>query len=399
MSRFDSYFLMQEEDVKDYILEKFSFFTRNTLTVKEIGDGNLNYVFRITDGHHSIIVKHSGHVARISDEFRLSTDRTIREGLLLKEHAKYVPDLVPVIHHIDEVMKCVVMEDLSNLTVLRSGLQQGAIYPSLGKDLGTYLSETLMRTSDFILDAKDKKALQKLTINPELCEISEDLVFTEPFYNNFSRNEVSPALSPYVDALIYSDDALKQAVAEAKLKFLNTAQSLIHGDFHSGSVFVDAHRTKVIDPEFGFFGPAGYDIGNVLAHLLFSYSHLVATQQFTAADSVAQSIDECIQTFKSQSLAILNKDTRDVALKNHSTFIKYIHSILIDAYTVCGLEIIRRIVGLAKVSDITNLDDTIRVPTEVQLLKFAKSLILHPEEAVLFPSLINLYTRFEEKAA
>lgn len=58
------------------------------------------------------------------------------------------------------------------------------------------MAETLINTSDFVLDAKKKKALQKDTINPELCEISEDFVFTEPFYDNFSRNEVSNDLLP-----------------------------------------------------------------------------------------------------------------------------------------------------------------------------------------------------------
>ncbi|MCE4957763.1 S-methyl-5-thioribose kinase [Macrococcoides caseolyticum] len=400
MSQFNTYFLMQETDIAAYILQTTDLFNANdTLTVDEIGDGNLNYVFRVSNGSKSIIVKHSGVVARISDEFKLSTDRTIREGKLLQVHGAIVPQLVPHIYAIDEVMKCVIMEDLKDYTVLRQGLIDGHIYPNIGVDLGTYLAETLINTSDFILSAKEKKALQKETINPELCEISEDLVFTEPFYNNNSRNEVSDALLPYVEQLLYNDETLKLAVAEAKLKFLNKSQSLIHGDLHSGSVFVNETETKMIDPEFGFYGPAGYDVGNVLAHLFFAYSNAQAHKRDEQAKFIAESITEVLEVFKQKSLELLQEKTKDVALKQSSVYASYIRSIIEDAYVVCGLELIRRIVGLAKVSDITTLPEDKRVQTEVQLIKFAKSLIQYPETVSIYPSIFSLYSEFKEIAA
>lgn len=400
MAKFDTYFLMQEDDIAQYILTTTDLFDHDAnLTVNEIGDGNLNYVFRVSDGTKSIIVKHSGVVARISDEFKLSTDRTIREGKLLEAHYDIVPHLVPRVHAVDEVMKCVIMEDLKDYKVLRQGLLDGDIYPHIGRDLGTYLAETLIHTSDFVLDAKAKKALQKALINPELCEITEDLVFTEPFYNNFNRNEVSEALLPHVEQLLYNDEALKFAVADAKLKFLNKSQSLIHGDLHSGSVFVNQTGTKVIDPEFGFYGPAGYDVGNVLAHLFFAYSNAATLGRDTQAKAIAESITEVLEVFKQKSLAILQEKTRDVALKHSSVYASYIRSILEDAYVVCGLEIIRRIVGLAKVSDITTLPEDKRVQTEVQLIKFAKALIQTPASVSIYPSIFSLYAEFKEIAA
>ena len=35
---------------------------------------------------------------------------------------------------------------------------------------------------------------------------------------------------------------------------MTNAQALIHGDLHTGSVFVKGDSTKVIDPEFAFMG-------------------------------------------------------------------------------------------------------------------------------------------------
>ena len=65
MGRFDKYFLMECDDVVEYVKEKYDFFDKNAeLSVNEIGDGNLNYVFRVQDEKtgKSVILKHSGIV-------------------------------------------------------------------------------------------------------------------------------------------------------------------------------------------------------------------------------------------------------------------------------------------------------------------------------------------------
>ena len=46
---------------------------------------------------------------------------------------------------------------------------------------------------------------------------------------------------------------------------------MIHGDLHTGSIMVTATETKVIDPEFAFYGPMGFDIGAVIGNLLLAY--------------------------------------------------------------------------------------------------------------------------------
>ena len=48
MSKFETYFLMNDQDVIEYVKEKLDIFPADAvLTSKEIGDGNLNYVFRV----------------------------------------------------------------------------------------------------------------------------------------------------------------------------------------------------------------------------------------------------------------------------------------------------------------------------------------------------------------
>ena len=73
------------------------------------------------------------------------------------------------------------------------------------------------------------------------------------------------------------DEALHAEVAALRNGFMNNAQALIHGDLHSGSIFANEQGIKVIDPEFAFYGPMGYDIGNVIGNLFFAWANKAYT--------------------------------------------------------------------------------------------------------------------------
>ena len=70
---------------------------------------------------------------------------------------------------------------------------------------------------------------------------------------------------------IENNDDLKIAVSRLKIKFMSESQSLLHGDLHTGSIMVAENDTKVIDPEFAFYGPIGFDVGALLANLLMNF--------------------------------------------------------------------------------------------------------------------------------
>ncbi len=42
-------------------------------------------------------------------------------------------------------------------------------------------------------------------------------------------------------------------------------------------IFIKEDSTKIIDPELAFYGPMGYDVGNVVANLLFAWCNADAT--------------------------------------------------------------------------------------------------------------------------
>ena len=115
-----------------------------------------------------------------------------------------------------------------------------------------------------------KKTLVGRYINPELCKLSEDVIFTDP-YCDHPRNRYNPLIAQEAVAL-REDSELKLEVAKLKLKFLTQAQSLVHGDLHTGSIMVTSTETRVIDPEFAFYGPMGFDIGALFANLLLNHA-------------------------------------------------------------------------------------------------------------------------------
>lgn len=107
MSKFDTYFLMTTEDAIEYAKVKVPQmeWDSGSMTCREIGDGNLNYVFKVTDDRgHSVIIKQAGGVARISEDMKLDTDRNRIESEILVLQGKLAPGYVPEIYFYDTVM-------------------------------------------------------------------------------------------------------------------------------------------------------------------------------------------------------------------------------------------------------------------------------------------------------
>jgi len=362
MSKFDAYFLMKEADAADYVREKLpDFFAPGAaLQVKEIGDGNLNYVFRIWDdaGGKSIIVKHAGVALRISKEMHISTDRNRIESEILLLQEKYAPGLVPKIFQYDTVMCACIMEDLSDYQLMRYALIEHKIFPRFADDITTFMVNTLLNTSDIVMEHKAKKEQLKRFINPELCEITEDLVYTEPYNDNKGRNIVNPAIKDFVQKELYSDKKLHLEVAKLKFDFLNNAQALIHGDLHTGSIFVRPDSTKVFDPEFAFYGPMGYDIGNIIANLFFAWDNGHAAGDTGFCEWALKTAEEVIELFRKKFLAAYREKASDLMAKTQGFAEYYLDTVIADTAGCTGLELIRRTVGMAQVKDVTTIPDT-----------------------------------------
>ena len=365
MSKFDKFFLMKPADIVEYAREKLDVFDANAnLSATEIGDGNINYIFRVwdADSGKSVIIKQAGPTARISDTFVLSTDRSRIEADVLMLENELAPGLVPLVYKYDAKMSCYAMEDLSDHVIMRNALLEHQIFPLFADHITTFMVNTLLLTTDIVMEHKQKKALVKKYINPELCEITEDLVYTEPFNDYKKRNDVFPPNLKWVTQNIYEDVELRLEAAKLKFEFLTNSQALIHGDLHTGSIFVKPDSTKIIDPEFAFYGPIGYDTGNIVANLIFAWANGDATLTDESERAhylgwVEKTIVEVVDMFCSKFNQAWDENVSEHSAREPGFRAWYLSGILRDTAAVTGLELCRRIIGLAHVKDITSIHE------------------------------------------
>lgn len=241
-------------------------------SITEVGDGNLNLVFIVKGDRGGVAVKQAlPYVRLVGESWPLPLSRAHYEFLALSRQAELAPGLVPALLHHNETLALTVMELLEPHIIMRRGLVAGTQYPRFVDDITTFMARTLFFTSDLALSAADKKhAIAAFAGNHALCKITEDLIFTDP-YRIAEQNRWT---APYLDALaagLRDDMELHVAISRLKLKFMASPEALLHGDLHTGSIMVTDSQTRVIDPEFAFYGPMGFDIGAVLANLLMAY--------------------------------------------------------------------------------------------------------------------------------
>lgn len=360
--KYQEHFLLDCDEVISYVKEKNLFPENANLTVKEIGDGNINYIFKVEnkiDGK-SIVLKQADKLLRSSGR-PLDLTRSKIEANILRIENNLAPHYVPEIYFYDEIMCVLAMEDISEYKNLRTELIAGKIFPNFADNISEFLSRTLLLTTDLFMNKFEKKKNVKEFINPELCDISECLVFTEPYDNNKNRNIITTGNEEFVENMLYKNEDLHFAILKLREKFMNYSQSLIHGDLHSGSIFINEKGIKIIDPEFSFYGPMAYDIGNVIGNLYFPlYRAKFFMEDSKKKEEFINWLEKCILDipilFSEKCKLLWEKYSNDKLLKNKKFRDYYIENIVKDSLAYAGTEIIRRTVGDAKVLELTSLE-------------------------------------------
>lgn len=357
--------------------------------VREISEGNVNHVFSVHGPAGALCVKQAPAYVRVAGaSWPLTPERARFEHRAMLEHRRHAPDYVPTPLHYNPALHLQVIEHLDGHTVLRDELIDGRAPADVGRHLGDYLARTLFHTSDLALAAARKRPLvAEFEGNTEMCAIMEEMVFTE-VYHPFHRNQwTRPHLDADVDRL-RADTALLVAVARLKDHYLTSRQALLHGDLHTGSIMVSAHRTHVIDQEFACYGPMGFDIGTLLAHLLISYfakdtpgpetaeqARLLATVEtvWTEFDARFTALWRSSPTGDSYPSELFPPGSDLLSRERHA----YVGRVLRDTIGFCGAEIIRRVIGFARPADFTTIPDPRhRAACERRALHLARALLV-----------------------
>jgi 5-methylthioribose kinase len=364
------------------------------LEASELSDGNLNAVFRVYEKDNptkSILLKQGLPYLRVAGEsWPLSPERAGFEARALAHQHEFASGLVPQPYWFDEAMNVNAMEDLREHQVMRKPMMAGTKYENLGVTIGRFLAATLFGSSDFGMEAKAKKHLMQQFANSELCEITEDLIFTEPFEANLldgkeNRNRFNPLIAKDLEQLQRNQD-IKRNVAQLKYKFMTSSQALLHGDLHTGSIMASAPDgngqadIRVIDPEFAFFGPMGFDSGLFIANLFLN----AVAQQGHAESSAARATYRNYLVTQARDTWTTFETTFRESLKNANSVSwrlptfhdDFILSVLRNTAGFAGCEMIRRTVGFAHVADLDSIADaSVRAEAERLALNLGQALI------------------------
>lgn len=362
--------------------------------VVEVGDGNLNLVFIVRGERGALVIKQSLPYVRVFGEgWPMSRERAYFEYEAALRLGKRDPGRMPAPLGFDRAQSMAFMELLEPHRILRGELIAGRRFPKLGEHLGRYCARTAFRGSDWSMPTAARKAdLALFAANVELCGITEDLVFTDPFFD-CPRNRHDPALDADA-ARVRADSALKQAAMTLKQRFCSCAQTLLHGDLHTGSVMATAHDTRVIDAEFAFYGPIGFDIGSLLGNLWMSAlarpgrggdaAAIASDIRWTLdiAQAVhAEFVAEFTRLWRTERSGILGGtelfESQGDADGSEATLAALLDEIRADLLGFAGLEIHRRILGFAHVADFETIADAdLRARCQRAALSVGRELVL-----------------------
>lgn len=382
MSRFTKYFEMSPDDVVEYALEKTPEIGWDRASIKAVvppEHGNLNYVFRVTDGvGHSLYIKQAEMETRISKDMKPSTDRNRIESEILEVEGKLAPGMVPHVYFYDTIMCACGLEDCSDFEVMRNAMLRHETFPHFAEAISTFMVDTLLLSSDVVMNHQEKKRLVQRFVSPDLCDITEKLVLMEPYGDHEGRNNVFPPNRQFVEEQLYADQRLHLEVAKLKFKFMTDAQALLQGDLHTGSIFIAPDAMKVFDSEFGTYAPMGYDTGNVVANLIFAYDNGLATEDEPFCTWVLDTIEQMVDKFVTKFNKRFDERVTEPMAQVPGFKEWYLESILDDTAGYAGTELHRRTVGLANVADVTSIkDEKRRLLAERINILAGKDYILH----------------------
>lgn len=407
----DEYRILRDADLRDYFASLPGVASQlggsaADWSIGEVGDGNLNLVFIVRGTKGGIAVKQAlPYVRLVGESWPLPLSRSHYEYMALTHQAALAPGLVPAVLHHNEALALVVMELLEPHIIMRKGLISGTCYPRFVEDITTFLARTLFLSSDLAVPAAQKKeGIAAFAGNHALCKITEDLIFTDPY----CQAEQNRWTSPWLDATaaaIRRDLDLHVAVSRLKLKFLGCPEALIHGDLHTGSIMVTESDTKVIDPEFAFYGPMGFDLGAVLGNLVMGYlaspGHERSPGERRSFEAwILETIENVWAEFSRKFLELwragANGDAYPARLflgqagaaRLEAERRAYMDRLFQDTVGFAAAKIIRRILGLAHNIDFEWIEDArLRATCEARALRLARAMMV---ETPSFPTIGDL---------
>lgn len=235
------------------------------LYVEKPGEGNMNFVARVKTQKESIIIKQANPFVQKYPQIAAPQERVFVETEFYRMIQKYesLASCMPLFIGMDPVNHVIALQDLGDAADYTFLYQKG-------KELnGSELEQLIHFLKE--LHAIPSDRLTNYSKNLALRTLNHEHLFVYPFLeeNGFNLNQVQLGLQE-IAASYKSDSAFKNTVKELGSIYLSQGDTLLHGDYYPGSWLKTKGNLKVIDPEFSFVGNREFELGIFIAHLKMS---------------------------------------------------------------------------------------------------------------------------------
>jgi len=305
-------------------------------SIEKPGEGNMNFVARIKTSSTSVIIKQSRPWVEKYPQISAPVKRIFVEAAFYKalKHDRFYDSFCPSVIGFDEKNFLLALEDLG----------EGADYTDIYKRDTPLPDTVLLNLTGFIshLHNTSPGNLKSYPANLELKKLNHTHIFYYPYLedNGFDLDTIQPGLQNV--AMRYkTNESLKGYLKHLGDVYLQKGNTLIHGDYYPGSWLKTTTGVRIIDPEFSHLGNHEFDLGVMMAHLKMA-----------------------------------KRDRQLPLVWNHYLMPPGTNLALVSSF--CGVEIMRRIIGLAQLPLYLSLDE------KDELLRHAEQLIMTPEEQKLF---------------
>lgn len=272
------------------------------------GDGNMNFTLRVSTNQKSYIIKQSRPYVEKYPQVEAPEDRCIREAEFYHLISPYasIANMTPVLFLVDRENNILLMEDFGDASDFTHLYHTDEVLDD--KDL-----EVIMTFAANLHNSVKAENTPFIIENAEMRKLNHEHMCIYPFMveNGLDLDTICQGLQEV--AMKYkNDEKLKSKIVEMGQEYLSNGTTLLHGDYFLGSWLSTSHGIKIIDPEFCFFGDPSFEVGVTIAHLYM-------------ADQPEATVQKAINYYKAIALLDENK-----------------------AFQFAGLEIMRRILGLAQ---------------------------------------------------
>ena len=277
------------DEITNY-LRKRHWLTDNesVVAIKKPGEGNMNFVARVTTDSRSFVVKQARPWVYKFPQVAAPLGRGKMEATFyqLTENDPVLQRFAPTLIGFDGESYVLAQEDLGE------GTDFTFLYTSSEGMTEAHL-EDLLRFLSHLHRVRASPGEAQALENRAMRELNHEHIFRYPYAqdNGMDLDAVVPGLQRVAHSY-HQDSALKRRIAELGDLYLQNGDTLLHGDYYPGSWLRVAAGVRVIDPEFGFFGRPEFDVGVMLAHALITATDVYSPTRILTHYQAPTSFDE-----------------------------------------------------------------------------------------------------------